>query len=84
MAVRVRLFAALRDAAGTAEEDVDAAPLPELLEGLCRRHGEVFAQRLSVSSVLIDGSATSRDADVIVGDGSEVALLPPVSGGAGR
>ena len=83
MAVRVRLFAALRDAAGTTEEHLDAAPLPELLDVLCRRHGDLFAQRLSVSTVLIDGSPTSRDADVVVGDGSEVALLPPVSGGAG-
>ena len=83
MAVRVRLFAALRDAAGTGEEQLDAAPLPDLLEVLCRRHGELFAQRLSVSSVLIDGSPTPRDAQVPVNDGSEVALLPPVSGGAG-
>ena len=82
MAVRIRLFAALRDAAGTAEEHLDAAPLRELLDVLCRRHGDLFAQRLSVSSVLIDGSPTPRDAQVTVHDGSEVALLPPVSGGA--
>ena len=84
MAVRVRMFAALREAAGTAEELVDAAPLPELLEGLCRRHGDTFRHRLSVSSVLVDGTATPHDAPLDVPDGTEVALLPPVSGGAGR
>ena len=83
MAVRVRMFAALREAAGTAEELVDAAPLAELLEALCARHGDTFRRRLSVSSVLIEGSATPHDAPVEVPDGAEVALLPPVSGGAG-
>lgn len=82
MAVRVRMFAALREAAGTAEELVEAAPLAELLESLCLRHGELFRHRLSVSSVLVDGSATPHDAVVDVPDGAEVALLPPVSGGA--
>lgn len=79
--VRVRLFAALRDAAGTSEELVDAGPLPAVLEDLCQRHGEVFRARLAISTVLIDGSTAARDADVDVPDGAELALLPPVSGG---
>ena len=82
MAVRVRMFAALRDAAGTSEDLVAEAPLAELLEALCRRHGDAFRQRLAVSTVLVDGSAMSHDATVPVPDGAEVALLPPVSGGA--
>lgn len=82
MTVRVRMFAALRDAAGTSEEQIEPGPLPQLLSALCERHGELFAQRLSVSTVLIDGTSTPRDAQVEVADGSEVALLPPVSGGA--
>jgi molybdopterin converting factor small subunit len=81
MAVRVRLFAALRDAAGTAEEQLDAGPLTDLLEELCDRHGDVFRRRLAISTVLIDGSACSDPAGVEVADGAEVALLPPVSGG---
>lgn len=79
--MRVRLFAALREAAGTDEEHVEPAPLPALLEDLCARHGELFASRLSVSTVLVDGTATPRNAAVDVPDGAEVALLPPVSGG---
>jgi molybdopterin converting factor small subunit len=82
MAVRVRLFAALRDAAGTAEEAVDSAPLRAVLDELCRRHGELFAQRLAISTVLLDGSACGHDAELVVPDGAELALLPPVSGGA--
>ena len=79
--VRVRLFAALRDAAGTSEELVEAGRLATVLTDLCTRHGEVFAARLAVSTVLIDGSATPRDSDVEIPDGAELALLPPVSGG---
>lgn len=82
MVVRVRLFAALRDAAGTDQEQLDAGPLNEVLEELCRRHGEVFRRRLAVSSVLLDGTPCAAGASVDVPDGAELALLPPVSGGA--
>ena len=82
MAVRVRLFAALRDAAGTSEERVEPAPLRTILEQLCERHGSVFSQRLAISTVLLDGSACGHDDDIAVPDGAELALLPPVSGGA--
>ena len=82
MAVRVRLFAALREAAGTAEDTVAPGPLPELLDLLCDRYGPTFRARLAVSSVLLDGDHVARDARVDVCDGAELALLPPVSGGA--
>jgi len=81
--VRVRLFAALREAAGTGEAELEAGPLPALLAELRARHGEQFAAVLAVSSVLVDGTTTARDAESIVADGAELALLPPVSGGAG-
>lgn len=83
MSVRVRLFAALREAAGASEETVDAGPLQDLLAGLGQRHGELFRRRLSVATVLVDGSAVARDAAIEVHDGAEVVLLPPVSGGTG-
>lgn len=79
--VRVRLFAALRDAAGTSSELVEPGPLYTILEGLCDRHGAVFRSRLAISTVLIDGATISKEADVEVVDGAELALLPPVSGG---
>ena len=82
MAVRVRLFAALREAADTAEDSVAAGALAELLETLCQRYGPTFRERLAISSVLVDGDPVPRTAAVQVEDGSEIALLPPVSGGA--
>jgi molybdopterin synthase sulfur carrier subunit len=83
MPVRVRLFAALREAAGTGEDSVDPGPLPAVLDVLRARYGDAFARRLAASSVLLDGSSVPRDAAVDVPDGAELALLPPVSGGGG-
>ncbi len=81
MVVRVRLFAAAREAAGTGEAHTDAGPLATVLEELCDRFGPEFARRLEVCSVLVDGHVVHRDAPVEVADGAEVAILPPVSGG---
>jgi molybdopterin converting factor small subunit len=82
MSVRVRMFAALREAAGEGETRLDPGSLPELLAALRARYGEQFSARLELSSVLIDGSSVPRHAEIDVPDGSELALLPPVSGGA--
>ena len=82
MTVRVRMFAALREAAGTATDELEPGPLNELLAELCRRYGQTYAQRLAVSAVLVDGAAHAHDSTAPVPDGAELALLPPVSGGA--
>lgn len=82
MSVRVRLFAAVREAAGTAETTVEADRLPVILDALRERYGERFAARLAVCSVLVDGHPTPPDAVVEVDDGAEIALLPPFSGGS--
>ncbi|HVM00623.1 MAG TPA: MoaD/ThiS family protein [Egibacteraceae bacterium] len=84
MAVRVRLFAALREAAGTSETTASPGPLPTVLDELRARYDERFAARLAVCAVLVDGNPTPLDAPVDVPDGGEVALLPPFSGGARR
>jgi molybdopterin converting factor small subunit len=82
VAVRVRLFASLREAAGVGEVHVPAGPLPEILDELGARWGQPFSARLAVSSVLLDSVPVPRDAPLDVPDGAELALLPPVSGGA--
>ena len=82
MAVTVRLFAALRDAAGTSQIEVDPAPVREIVDGLCGRFGEPFATRVSVATGLLDGRTVRLGDDTTAPDGSELALLPPFSGGA--
>jgi len=84
MAVRVRMFAALREAAGTGDAELPAGTLPTLLAVLQERHGRAFADVLAICTVLLDGQVVTRDASVQVADGAELALLPPVSGGARR
>ena len=43
------------------------------------RFGEGFAQIVATSQIWVNGDAASRD--LPVGDGDEVAVIPPVSGG---
>jgi sulfur-carrier protein len=78
--VRVRLFAALREAAGVPEVQAPAGPLEDILAGLGDRFGDRFRDVLGYSSVLVDGERW-HDPAAPVPDGAELALLPPFSGG---
>lgn len=77
--LRLLYFASLRDAAGMAGETVesDAVDLRALYEAQRRRHG--FALPVERLRVAVDGAFVRWDD--AVGDGSEVAFIPPVSGG---
>lgn len=78
--MRVLLFAALRDIAGTARLDVEGArTVGELLEDLAGRFGSDFARIASAGSVVVDGERA--DPGRSLGGEDEVAVLPPVSGG---
>ena len=77
--VTVLYFASLRDAAGLASEVVDAGvgDLRALYESLRATHG--FALPVERLRVAVDGAFARWD-DMPVA-GSEVAFIPPVSGG---
>ncbi|HXF56322.1 MAG TPA: MoaD/ThiS family protein [Actinomycetota bacterium] len=77
--MRVRLFAALRELAGTGELELDAPDVASLLAELTAKFGGEFARVLEASSVLVDGEPAARGRELRPED--EVALLPPVSGG---
>jgi molybdopterin synthase sulfur carrier subunit len=76
----VRLFAAAREAAGRAQDEVDAATVGDVLDEACRRYGDRFARVLGTSRVWVNGQPADRDTEVSGDD--VVAVLPPVSGGA--
>ena len=76
---RVRLFAALREAAGASEVDGPGRTVGQIVDALSDRYGERFAAVAQVSSYVVNGERAGRD--VLVAEGDEVALLPPVSGG---
>lgn len=79
--VVLRLFAAAREAAGTGREEVSGTTVGEVLAAATRRHGAAFAAVLASSRVWRNGEPAQDDDPVQPGD--EVAVLPPVSGGAG-
>ena len=76
---RLRLFANLRESAGTDSVDIDAATVGDLVDEAAGRFGAEFRTGLASAGVWVNGesaaSSTKRDA------GDEVALFPPVSGG---
>ena len=77
------LFAAIREAAGTARAPVDAATVGEALKIASERFGARFEQVLACCSVLHDEQTVPPDQwwARAVGPDDEIALLPPVSGG---
>jgi molybdopterin converting factor small subunit len=78
--VALRLFAAAREAAGTGHAEMAGRTVGEVLEAAAARYGEGFAAVLRTSRVWLNGSPAERTDPVAPGD--EVAVLPPVSGGA--
>ena len=74
------LFAEARLVAGTGREDVRGRNVGDVLEGARSRHGERFGAVLGASRVWVNGEPAA--ADRVLRDGDEVAVLPPVSGGA--
>jgi len=76
----LRLFAAAREAAGTSREAFSGATVGEVLDGATQRYGRIFAEVLASSRVWCNGEPAERSDPVT--DADEVAVLPPVSGGA--
>lgn len=77
---RLRLFAGLRDLAGTGDVEIDGNTVGDVLEAASDRFGAAFAGSLSNARVWVNGE--EADAADPVGPRDEVALIPPVSGGS--
>ena len=82
MRIVVLYFAGARDAAGTARETLAAAPptVGALRRALAEAH-PALAGVLARSRVAVDQEFAGDDAPLR--EGAEVAIVPPVSGGAG-
>jgi molybdopterin converting factor small subunit len=79
----VRYWAAIKEAAGVAEEQLAAPTLAALLAALTAKHGERFGQVLGRCSVLLDGEQVgTRDPETVqLSGGEQVDCLPPFAGG---
>lgn len=78
--VTLLLFAAARVAAGTGRAEVKAQTVADVLHDAAARFGPDFAAVVTRSRVWVNGEAARPDQRLT--DGDEVAVLPPVSGGA--
>ena len=81
--MKVRLFAALREIAGSSWVDVEPAEpacATSVVDALSGTYGEEFERIARSGTVVINGEPAEWDRELAPGD--EVALLPPVSGGS--
>jgi molybdopterin converting factor small subunit len=85
MKARLRLFAAAREAAGRSADEFElpaAACLDDLLRAASERYGTRFTDVLAASRVWLNGDEPAAGPRTVLGSDDEVAVLPPVSGGA--
>ena len=75
----LRLFAGAREAAGTARDDMPGATVAEVLMNARARYGSGFEAVLERCRIWVDGEPAAESTPVTAA--SEVAVLPPVSGG---
>lgn len=76
---RVRLFAAAREAAGTATDTLAGDTISDVLQAAVAKYGTHFGDVLTSCKVWLNGEEASTTTHVT--DDDEVAILPPVSGG---
>lgn len=77
---KLRLFANLREIAGTSRLDVPGSTVAEVVAAAVDKFGPEFDQGLRSSRIWLNGSEAEMSAEV--GEDDEVVLLPPVSGGS--
>ena len=77
---QVRLFANLREIAGASRVDIEGETVGEVVTALASRYGRDFERRLDTARIWKNGVEGGVDDPVT--DGDELAVIPPVSGGA--
>lgn len=76
----LRLFAGAREAAGTARDELPGHTVAEVIAAARARYGAPFGEVLEHCQIWCNGEPAQGEDPV--GDADEVAVLPPVSGGA--
>ena len=77
---RVRLFASLREIAGASQLDVEGETVGDVVAALAARYGQGFTRRLETARIWKNGDEAAAGDPVTATD--ELAVIPPVSGGA--
>lgn len=76
----LRLFAGLKETAGSGELEIEASTVGEAIEIASGRFGPEFARAVPDARVWVNGEEATTATAITSAD--EIALLPPVSGGA--
>jgi MoaE-MoaD fusion protein len=82
--VRVRAFAAVREALGQSEMDLAVAPGTDVAGILTALAAAYPDARLAERRVAVAVNRAYAPRSQVLADGDEVALIPPVSGGSAR
>lgn len=86
MIVRLLLFATAREAAGCSSDTYElpaGSTVAALLDAAVARYGGSFADVLGTSGVWVNGDEPELGRSQTLVEADEIAVLPPVSGGAG-
>ncbi len=79
---QVLFFAKARELTGTRSSELSGATVEEVLGAAAARFGPGFAELCSTCTIVVDGETVLRSEFPTASAGSELAVLPPVSGGA--
>ena len=75
----LRLFASVKQMAGTGSGTLSGATVSDVVEEASQRYGAEFSDMAKNCRIWLNGNPTEINAPV--NDDDEIALLPPVSGG---
>lgn len=78
----VLLFARARELAGTKTTEIDGVTVADVLRIAGERYGDEFVELCETCSVVVDGEVVLPGEFGSRSPGAELAILPPVSGGA--
>jgi len=79
---QVLLFARARELAGTRRVELSGVTVEEVLGAAEARFGAGFGELCRTCTIVVDGETVLRSEFPTASAGSELAVLPPVSGGA--
>ncbi len=80
---RLRLFAGVKEVAGTDEIEVDVSTVGGLVAEADGRFGADFIRARSGANLWLNGETEIEDLATPIGRKDEVSIIPPVSGGSG-
>ncbi len=78
----VLFFARAREVAGTSRQVFEGETVAEIISAAVDRFGPELAEVCATASFVVDGEMILRSELATAHPGSEMAVLPPVSGGA--